>query len=132
MLIKNICCIGAGDVGGPTMSVIADKCPDIKVNVVDNNQERINLWNDKNLENLPIYEPGLDEIVGRCRGRNLFFSTKVKEYIAEADIVFISVNDVSRVLMKTLKAENNLVKNQIFNVGFQNLSILEISRIYFL
>jgi len=52
--IKNICCIGAGYVGGPTMSVIADKCPDIKVNVVDNNQERINLWNDKNLDNLHI------------------------------------------------------------------------------
>ena len=92
MQIKYICCIGAGYVGGPTMSVIADKCPDIKVNVVDNNQERINLWNDKNLENLPIYEPGLEEIVGRCRGKNLFFSTKVEENIAEADVVFISVN----------------------------------------
>ena len=90
--IKNICCIGAGYVGGPTMSVIADKCPDITVNVVDNNQERINLWNDKNLDNLPVYEPGLAEIVGRCRGKNLFFSTKVKENIAEADVVFISVN----------------------------------------
>ena len=92
MQIKKICCIGAGYVGGPTMSVIADKCPEINVNVVDNNQERINLWNDKNLDNLPIYEPGLDEIVRRCRGKNLFFSTKVKENIAEADVVFISVN----------------------------------------
>ncbi len=92
MQIKNICCIGAGYVGGPTMSVIANRCPDIKVNVVDKNQERINLWNDKNLENLPIYEPGLDKIISKCRGKNLFFSTKISENIAKADAVFISVN----------------------------------------
>ncbi len=92
MQIKNICCIGAGYVGGPTMSVIANRCPDIKVNVVDKNQERINLWNDKNLENLPIYEPGLDKIIRKCRGKNLFFSTNISENIAKADAVFISVN----------------------------------------
>ncbi len=92
MQIKNICCIGAGYVGGPTMSVIANRCPDIKVNVVDKNEERINLWNDKNLENLPIYEPGLDKIVSKCRGKNLFFSTNISENIAKADAVFISVN----------------------------------------
>ena len=68
--LKNICCIGAGFVGGPTMSVIADKCPDIDVNVVDINKLRIDLWNSKNLNNLPIFEPGLDEIIKRCRGRN--------------------------------------------------------------
>ena len=73
--IKNICCIGAGYVGGPTMSVIADKCPDINVNVVDNNSERIALWNNSNLDLLPIYEPGLDKIISRCRGKNLTFST---------------------------------------------------------
>ncbi len=92
MQIKNICCIGAGYVGGPTMSVIANRCPDIKVNVVDKNEERINLWNDKNLENLPIYEPGLDKIISKCRGKNLFFSTNISENIAKADAIFISVN----------------------------------------
>jgi len=62
--IKNICCIGAGYVGGPTMSVIASKCPEITVNVVDINQKRIDLWNHEDLDKLPIYEPGLKEIVG--------------------------------------------------------------------
>ncbi len=91
-MIKNICCIGAGYVGGPTMAVIALKCPDIKVNVVDLNEARIDAWNDENLDNLPIYEPGLAEVVGQCRGENLFFSTDVNNAIAEADAVFISVN----------------------------------------
>ena len=90
--IKNICCIGAGYVGGPTMSVIADKCPSLTVNVVDINEDRINSWNNDNLENLPIFEPGLSEIIKKCRGRNLFFSTKIEENVASADIVFISVN----------------------------------------
>lgn len=91
-MIKNICCIGAGYVGGPTMSVIAYKCPNIKVTVVDLNQDRINAWNDEDLNNLPIYEPGLAEIVGQARGRNLFFSTEVDQAITEADMIFISVN----------------------------------------
>ena len=90
--IKNICCIGAGYVGGPTMSVIADKCPELTVNVVDINEDRINSWNKENLEELPIFEPGLSSIIKKCRGRNLFFSTKIKENISFADIVFISVN----------------------------------------
>ncbi len=90
--IKNICCIGAGYVGGPTMSVIADRCPEIKINVVDINQDRINSWNNNNLDKLPIYEPGLSSIVSRCRGVNLFFSTNIEENIACADMVFISVN----------------------------------------
>ena len=90
--IKNICCIGAGYVGGPTMSVIADRCPDISVNVVDRNAERIELWNSPNLNELPIFEPGLDKIVDRCRGNNLTFSTKIKEKISSADMIFISVN----------------------------------------
>ncbi len=92
MKINNICCIGAGYVGGPTMSVIADRCPHIQVNVVDINQERINSWNDSNLMNLPIYEPGLDQIVGRCRGKNLHFSTDLERHISQADMIFISVN----------------------------------------
>jgi UDPglucose 6-dehydrogenase len=92
MKIKNICCIGAGYVGGPTMTVIADKCPDIRVEVVDLNQKRIDAWNDEDLNNLPIYEPGLDEVVGRARGRNLFFTTDVNAAIAKADMIFISVN----------------------------------------
>ena len=90
--IKNICCIGAGYVGGPTMAVIADKCPNLQINVVDLNQKRVALWNDPNLSKLPIYEPGLDEIVGRCRGKNLHFSTEIEKNISIADMIFISVN----------------------------------------
>lgn len=87
--IKNILCIGAGYVGGPTMAVIADKCPQYRVHLVDVSEERIRRWNS---DNLPIYEPGLDEIVKRARGKNLFFSTNVAEGIKEADIIFVSVN----------------------------------------
>ena len=92
MKITKICCIGAGYVGGPTMAVIAQKCPQIQVTVVDLNQERIAAWNDENTDNIPIYEPGLDKIVGEARGRNLFFSTEVDKAIDEAQIIFISVN----------------------------------------
>lgn len=84
-----ICCIGAGYVGGPTMAMIAKQCPDISVHVVDLNQARIDAWNSSSL---PIYEPGLDEVVREARGRNLKFSTNVDEAIAEANIIFISVN----------------------------------------
>ena len=90
--IKNICCIGAGYVGGPTMAVIADKCPELLVNVVDVNEERINLWNSLNLDLLPIYEPGLDKIIKKRRNKNLFFSTKLEDNISKADMIFISVN----------------------------------------
>ena len=90
--IKKICCIGAGFVGGPSMAVIADNCQDITVNVVDINPERINKWNNTDLSKLPIYEPGLKEIISRCRGKNLFFSTNVIEHIKNADMIFISVN----------------------------------------
>jgi len=92
MKITNICCIGAGYVGGPTMAVIAQKCPHIKVTVVDLNTERIALWNDKDIHNLPIYEPGLSDVVAEARGRNLFFSTDVEKAIDEAQMIFISVN----------------------------------------
>ena len=87
--MKKILCIGAGYVGGPTMAVIADKCPDIKVTVVDINEKRIAEWNS---DHLPVYEPGLDEIVKRCRNRNLFYSTDIAGGIKEADIIFVSVN----------------------------------------
>ncbi|WP_396211735.1 UDP-glucose 6-dehydrogenase [Flavobacterium sp.] len=92
MKITKICCIGAGYVGGPTMAIIAQKCPEITVTVVDINEERIAKWNDKDVNNIPIYEPGLSEIVGEARGRNLFFSTDVDKGIDEADLIFISVN----------------------------------------
>ena len=90
--IENICCIGAGYVGGPTMAVIADNCPNIQVEVVDISEYRINKWNSTNLDQLPIYEPGLSDIIKRCRGKNLHFSTLIEEKISKADIVFISVN----------------------------------------
>lgn len=92
MKIKNICCIGAGYVGGPTMAVIAQKNPDIKVTVVDINASRIAAWNDEDLDKLPIYEPGLDKVVAEARNRNLFFSTDVDAAIQAADMIFISVN----------------------------------------
>jgi len=92
MKVKSICCIGAGYVGGPTMSVIAQKNPTIKVTVVDLNVQRISAWNDADLNNLPIYEPGLDVVVDEARGRNLFFSTEVDKAIDEAQMIFISVN----------------------------------------
>ena len=91
-MIRTICCIGAGYVGGPTMAVIADRCPDIQVTVVDLNQARIDAWNDSDLAKLPVYEPGLDAVVGRCRGRNLHFTTGVDAAIAAAEMVFLSVN----------------------------------------
>jgi len=90
--IRSICCIGAGYVGGPTMAVIADRCPEIQVTVVDLNAARIAAWNDVDLSCLPVYEPGLDLVVDRCRGRNLHFSTDVEMAIAQADMVFLSVN----------------------------------------
>ena len=91
MKIKNICCIGAGYVGGPTMAVIALKCPEIKVTVVDLNADRIAAWNGP-LKNLPIYEPGLSEVVEKARGRNLFFSTEVDNAIEQAEMIFMAVN----------------------------------------
>ena len=92
MKVKSICCIGAGYVGGPTMAIIAAKCPQIKVTVVDMNEARIAAWNDSDVTKIPIYEPGLSDIVAESRGRNLFFSTDTNSAIAEADMIFISVN----------------------------------------
>ncbi len=90
--IKNICCIGAGYVGGPTMAVMAKHCPDIQITVTDNNIERIRDWNSEDISKLPIYEPGLDIIVNNLRGKNLHFSNEVEKNISIADMIFISVN----------------------------------------
>ena len=89
MTTKKILCIGAGYVGGPTMAVIADRCPQYQITVVDLNEKRIAAWNS---DELPIYEPGLEEVVARCRNRNLFYSTDIPKGIREADIIFVSVN----------------------------------------
>jgi UDPglucose 6-dehydrogenase len=85
----NICCIGAGYVGGPTMAMIALKCPDIQVTVVDMNAARIAAWN---AGHAPVYEPGLDDVVKQARGRNLHFSTDVAGGIKKADLIFVAVN----------------------------------------
>ena len=90
--IKKICCIGAGYVGGPTMAVFASHCPYIEIKVVDINQERIDAWNSLESSKLPIFEPGLDNLVFKYRNKNLFFTTELEESISEADMVFISVN----------------------------------------
>ena len=91
MQIKNICCIGAGYVGGPTMAVIALKCPHINVTVVDANPDKIKAWNGP-LEELPVYEPGLAEVVKEARGRNLFFSDDIPGNIEKAEMIFMAVN----------------------------------------
>tara|TARA_B100001057_G_scaffold59679_3_gene52904 strand:- start:8581 stop:9927 length:1347 start_codon:yes stop_codon:yes gene_type:complete len=95
MEIKNICCIGAGYVGGPTMSVIALKCPNINITVVDANESKINAWNGP-LDKLPIFEPGLKEVVKIARGRNLFFSSNIEDSIEKAEMIFMAVNTPTR------------------------------------
>ena len=91
MKVNKICCIGAGYVGGPTMAVIALKCPNIEVTVVDINPKRIDAWNGP-LEDLPVYEPGLREVVAESRGKNLFFSNDINSAIDRADMIFMAVN----------------------------------------
>ncbi|KAF2519783.1 UDP-glucose 6-dehydrogenase [Flavobacterium salilacus subsp. salilacus] len=130
MKIKNICCIGAGYVGGPTMAVIAHKCPDIKVTIVDLNAQRIADWNDENTENLPVYEPGLDKIVLSARGRNLFFSTDVEKAIDEAEMIFISVNTPTKTygLGKGMAADLKYIElcaRQIAAVSKNNKIVVE-------
>ncbi len=95
--MRNIVGIGAGYVGGPTMAVIADMCPDRIVTVVDINKEKIAAWNS---DELPIYEPGLEELVRRIRGRNLFFSVDIEGAIRKADIIFVSVNTPTKTFGK--------------------------------
>ena len=88
---KNIVCIGAGYIGGPTMAVIAKMNPDRKVVVVDINKDRIAAWNSDDYA-LPIYEPGLVDVVKAVRGKNLFFSTDIEGAVKECDIIFVGVN----------------------------------------
>ena len=95
--IRKICCIGAGYVGGPTMAVISDHCPNLKVTLVDKDKSKIDAWNSIDLSNLPIYEPGLREVIQRNRGKNLFFSINIKKAIEEADMIFISVNTPTKI-----------------------------------
>ncbi len=92
MKINEICCIGAGYVGGPTMAVIALKCPQIKVTVVDINKEKIQLWNSNNLNDIPVFEPGLSEVIKKTRNKNLFFSTNIDKAIDESQMIFMAVN----------------------------------------
>ena len=91
MIPNNICCIGAGFVGGPTMAVIALNCPEIKVTVVDSNKKKINAWNG-DLKKLPVYEPGLSQIIEKVRNKNLFFSNDISQAIKNAQIIFMAVN----------------------------------------
>ncbi len=91
-VVKKICCIGAGYVGGPTMAVFANHCPNIKITVVDINQKRIDAWNSDDSSEFPIFEPELDKLVLNCRNKNLFFTTNIEQSISEADMIFISVN----------------------------------------
>ena len=130
MKITKICCIGAGYVGGPTMAVIAQKCPDIQVTVVDLNEQRIKDWNDPNTDNIPIYEPGLSEIVAEARGRNLFFSTEVDKAIDEAQVIFISVNTPTKTYGKGkgMAADLKYIElcaRQIAKVAKQNKIVVE-------
>ncbi len=130
MKITSICCIGAGYVGGPTMAIIAQKCPHIKVTVVDLNTERIAAWNDPDVNNIPIYEPGLSDLVVEARGRNLFFSTDVEKGIDEAQMIFISVNTPTKTygLGKGMAADLKYIElcaRQIASVAKDNKIVVE-------
>ncbi len=92
IFINKICCIGAGYVGGPTMAVIAEKCPHIKVTVVDISIDKIKAWNSSDLNHLPVYEPGLSDIVAKTRNKNLFFSNDIEKAIEESEMIFVAVN----------------------------------------
>ena len=132
-IIKNICCIGAGYVGGPTMAVIAQKCPHINVHVVDLNQQRIDDWNNEDFSKLPIYEPGLAAVVKSARGQNLFFSTEVEKAIEEAEMIFISVNTPTKTygMGKGMAADLKYIElcaRQIANVATSDKIIVEKSK----
>lgn len=121
MKIRKITCIGAGYVGGPTMSVIAQKNPDIEVTVVDINEARIAAWKDEDLSKLPIYEPGLAQVVHDTRDRNLFFSTDIERAIDEADMIFISVNTPTKTYGKG--------KGQAADLKYVELCARQIARV---
>ncbi len=119
MKVKTICCIGAGYVGGPTMAVIALKCPHINVYVVDINQTKIDLWNDENLDNIPVYEPGLKEIVSKTRNKNLFFSTDINLAINKSEMIFLAVNTPTKTYGegKGMAADLTYVENCAKTIG---------------
>ncbi len=117
---KNICCIGAGYVGGPTMTMIASKCSEIKITVVDINKKRIDSWNSIDLTKIPIYEPGLAEILSEVRNKNLFFSNDVKGAISKADIIFLSVNTPTKI--------KGIGKGKASNLNFLENSVREIAK----
>lgn len=119
--VSKICCIGAGYVGGPTMAVMANKCPEITITVVDINPKRIDAWNDDNLDNLPVYEPGLKEIIQSNRNKNLFFSTDIDKAIDEAEMIFISVNTPTKTYGKG--------KGQASDLKYIELCARNISRV---
>lgn len=130
MGIKSICCIGAGYVGGPTMSVIAQKCPHIEVTVVDLNHDRIDAWNNPDVNQIPVYEPGLPEVVAEARGRNLFFSTDVDSAIDKSDMIFIAVNTPTKTygLGKGMAADLKYIElcaRQIARIAKQDKIIVE-------
>ena len=91
-MIRKICCIGAGYVGTPTMAVIALKCPNIKITVVDSNRSRIDAWNSSNTNDFPVKEPGLDDIIKVVRNKNIFFSSDPEKHIDESEMIFLAVN----------------------------------------
>ena len=117
---RNICCIGAGYVGGPTMTMIASKCSEIKITVVDINKKRIDSWNSADLTKLPIYEPGLAEILSKVRNKNLFFSNDVKGAISKADIIFLSVNTPTKI--------KGIGKGKASNLEYLENSVREIAK----
>ena len=124
MKISNICCIGAGYVGGPTMAVIAKQCPEITVNIVDINPQRIAAWNDTNLDNLPVYEPGLAEVVAAARGRNLFFSTDVEQAIRNSIVYSHTHQSEALAFCRSLSQEmDEKVLQQHINLYVNDYSI---------
>ncbi|KGF91959.1 MULTISPECIES: nucleotide sugar dehydrogenase [Prochlorococcus] len=132
--IKRICCIGAGYVGGPSMAVIADNCPNIKVTVVDINKERIQSWNSENFEDLPVFEPGLKELIKKNRGKNLFFSNNVKKEIESSDMIFLCVNTPTKIKgIGSGKASDlkwlEICANEISNHAKNNTIIVEKSTV---
>ena len=124
MKVKNICCIGAGYVGGPTMAVIALKCPFLKVTVVDINPNKILAWNDKNLDNLPVFEPGLADVIKKTRGKNLFFSSEVEKTINESEMIFMAVNTptITHGKGKGMAADLTYVENSAKTIAKASLS----------
>ncbi|CED82753.1 udp-glucose dehydrogenase [Phaffia rhodozyma] len=132
-VVKKICCIGAGYVGGPTAATIALKAPHVQVTIVDLNQARVDAWNSESFD-LPIYEPGLVDVIKGCRGRNLFFSTDVDKAIAEADLIFVSVNTPTKKsgVGKGFAADLNYIElatRQIARIATSNKIVVEKSTV---